>query len=217
LWWQHVGSGPLPNRLEAAKQVAAEFVTRRPTDRIGVVIFAGEGFTLCPLTTDIATLQAQIFSIEQGLLEDGTAIGDGLGISVERLRTSTAKSKVIILLTDGEDQGGRISPLEGKELAKNYGIRIYTIGIGTEGFAPVPMQSAGGSVVNQMQKVNIDEKLLRLIAAETNGLYFRARDNESLKAVYTEIDKLEKSKIEITALKSYWRSFTFSQLRPVYY
>lgn len=197
----------LPNRLEAAKQVAAEFVERRPTDRIGVVIFSGESFTLVPLTTDQDVLRSQILNIERGVLEDGTAIGDGLGVSVGRLKDSKTKSKIIILLTDGEDQGGRIDPLAGKELAKAYGIRVYTIGVGTEGYAPVPVPDGTGGTTTRQQKVNIDEKLLRLIAQETGGLYFRARDNESLKGIYNEIDQLEKSRIEVTALKRYSEKF----------
>jgi Ca-activated chloride channel family protein len=192
----------LPDRLEASKQMAASFVDMRPTDRIGVVIFSGESFTLVPLTTDKAVLKNQIFNINRGLLEDGTAIGDGLGVSVDRLKNVKTKSKVIILLTDGEDQGGRIDPLAGKELAKAYGIRVYTIGVGSEGYAPVP--TADGT---RQQKVNIDEKLLRMIATETGGLYFRARDNESLKNIYLEIDKLEKSRIEVTSLKRYTERF----------
>jgi len=197
----------LPDRMEASKQMAATFVDMRPTDRIGVVIFSGESFTLVPLTTDKTVLKSQIFNIQRGLLEDGTAIGDGLGVSVDRLKSVKTKSKVIILLTDGEDQGGRIDPLAGKELAKAYGIRVYTIGVGTEGYAPVPIPDGAGGTTTRQQKVNIDEKLLRLIASETGGLYFRARDNESLKRIYTEIDKLEKSKIEVTALKRYSEKF----------
>jgi len=192
----------LPDRLEASKNMAAAFVDMRPTDRIGVVIFSGESFTLVPLTTDKTVLKSQIFNINRGLLEDGTAIGDGLGVSVDRLKSVKTKSKVIILLTDGEDQGGRIDPLAGKELAKAYGIRVYTIGVGSEGYAPVP--TADGT---RQQKVNIDEKLLRMIATETGGLYFRARDNESLKNIYLEIDKLEKSRIEVTSLKRYTERF----------
>lgn len=197
----------LPDRLEASKKVAADFVNSRPTDRIGVVIFSGESFTLVPLTTDKAVLQQQIYSIARGILEDGTAIGDGLGLSVARLKGSTAKTKVVILLTDGEDQGGRISPAEAKMMAASFGIRVYTIGLGTEGFAPFPVQLPDGQTSVQMQKVNIDEKLLREIAAQTGGLYFRARDAESLKNIYNEIDKLEKSKIEVTALKRYTERF----------
>jgi Ca-activated chloride channel family protein len=197
----------LPDRMEASKQMAANFVDMRPTDRIGVVIFSGESFTLVPLTTDKAVLKAQIYNIQRGLLEDGTAIGDGLGVSVDRLKNVKTKTKVIILLTDGEDQGGRIDPLAGKELAKAYGIRVYTIGIGSEGYAPVPVPDGMGGTTTRQQKVNIDEKLLRLIATETGGLYFRARDNESLKSVYTEIDKLEKSRIAVTSLKRYTERF----------
>ncbi len=197
----------LPNRLEAAKQVAANFVDQRPTDRIGVVIFSGESFTLVPLTTDKTVLKSQIYNIQRGVLEDGTAIGDGLGVSVGRLKDSKTKSKVIILLTDGEDQGGRIDPLAAKELAKAYNIRVYTIGVGTDGYAPVPMPDGAGGVVVRQQKVNIGEKLLRMIADETGGLYFRARDNESLNGIYREIDQLEKSKIEVTALKRYTEKF----------
>lgn len=197
----------LPDRLEAAKQVAADFVAQRTTDRIGVVIFSGESFTLVPLTTDKNVLRTQIFNIQRGLLEDGTAIGDGLGVSVDRLKDSQTKSKIIILLTDGEDQGGRIDPLAGKELAKAFNIRVYTIGVGTEGYAPVPVPDQAGGTTTRQQKVNIDEKLLRLIAEETGGLYFRARDNESLKRIYSEIDKLEKSKIQVTAITRYTERF----------
>lgn len=195
-----------PSRLDAAKQMAADFVDRRPTDRIGVVIFAGESFTLCPLTTDKIVLKSQILNVQTGMLEDGTAIGDGLATSVERLRKSESKSRIIILLTDGENQGGLISPESAKEIAKSIGIKIYTIGVGTEGYAPVPTKTRDG-VVNERQKVNINEDLLRAIAAETKGLYFRARDNESLRNIYNEIDKLEKSRIEVTALKRYTERF----------
>src|SRR5687768_12130113 len=156
----------LPDRMEAAKQMAANFVDQRTTDRIGVVIFSGESFTLVPLTTDKAVLKNQIFNIQRGLLEDGTAIGDGLGVSVERLKNSKAKSKVIILLTDGENQGGRIGPLAGKELAKAYNIRVYSIGVGTEGMAPFPVSDNAGGTTTRMQPVKLDEKLLRGIAEE---------------------------------------------------
>ena len=196
-----------PNRMEAAKEVAGNFIASRPTDRIGVVIFSGESFTLCPLTTDQSVLQAQVSNIQSGLLEDGTAIGSGLATSVDRLRASQSKSKVTILLTDGENNGGQIPPVTAKELAKATGVRVYTIGVGTEGYAQVPMQTAGGVVVMQREKVNIDEKLLTQIALETGGKYFRAKDNESLKNIYSEIDKLEKTKIEVTALKRYSEKF----------
>jgi Ca-activated chloride channel family protein len=197
----------LPNRLEAAKQVAASFIDQRPTDRIGVAVFAGESFTLVPLTTDKNVLKSQLFNIQLGILTDGTAIGDGLGVSVDRLKNSPTKSKIIILLTDGQDQGGLIDPLTGKDMAKAHNIRIYSIGVGTEGYAPMPVPDGSGGAVLRQQKVNIDEKLLRLIAQETGGLYFRARDNEDLRNIYAEIDKLEKSRIEVTTLKRYTERF----------
>jgi Ca-activated chloride channel homolog len=196
-----------PNRLEAAKEVAANFIASRLTDRIGIVIFSGESFTLCPLTTDQQVLRAQVYNIQSGLLEDGTAIGSGLATSVDRLRASRSKSKVAILLTDGENNGGQIPPITAKELAKAIGVRVYTIGVGTEGFANMPMQSAGGNITLQREKVNIDEKLLTQIANETGGKYYRAKDNESLKNIYDDIDKLEKSRIEVTALKRFNEKF----------
>ncbi len=195
-----------PNRMEAAKNVASDFIDNRPADRIGLVIFSGESFTMCPLTTDRSVLKAQLANVQSGLLEDGTAIGSGLATGVDRLRSSQSKSKVIILLTDGENNGGLIDPNTAKEIAKSVGVRVYTVGVGTEGFAPVPVQTAGG-IVMQKEKVNIDEKLLTQIANETGGKYFRARDNESLRSIYAEIDKLEKSKVEITALKRYSEQF----------
>ena len=196
-----------PNRLEAMKQVAASFVDKRPTDRIGLVIFAGESFTASPITMDRATLKAQIFNAQTGVLADGTAIGDGLATSVERLKNSKAKSRIVILLTDGEDQGGRISPLAAKEIAKTIGIKVYTIGMASEGFAEAPVQNETGEVTLQKQTINVNETLLRDIAAETGGLYFRARDNASLQNIYAEIDKLEKSTVEITALKRFSEKF----------
>jgi Ca-activated chloride channel family protein len=195
-----------PNRMEAAKQVASEFIDRRPTDRMGLVIFAGESFTMCPLTTDHAVLKSQLFNVQSGLLEDGTAIGSGLATGVERLRSSVSKSKVIILLTDGENNGGQLDPNTAKEIAKSYGVRVYTIGMGTEGFAPVPVQTASG-VVMQREKVSIDEKLLTQIANETGGKYFRATDNDNLSAIYKEIDQLEKSKFEVTTFTHYTEKF----------
>ncbi len=192
-----------PNRLEAAKEVAANFVDSRRTDRMGVVIFSGESFTLCPLTTDKAVLKTQIFNIQSGLLEDGTAIGSGLATSADRLRHSDSKSKVVILLTDGENNGGQIPPVTAKEIAKKLGIRVYTIGVGSEGYASIPIQSGSGAVVMQREKVNIDEKLLTEIAQETGGKYFRARDNEGLERIYAEIDNLEKSRFEVSAVRRY--------------
>lgn len=196
-----------PNRLEAMKQMAAEFVDKRPTDRIGLVIFAGESFTSSPITMDRNTLKSQIFGAETGYLADGTAIGDGLATSVERLKNSTARSKIVILLTDGENQGGLLDPTAAKEIAKSLDIKVYTIGMATDGFAAAPVQEEGGGVVLRKQRVNLNEGLLREIAAETGGLYFRARDNAGLQSIYTEIDKLERSTIEITSLKRFNERF----------
>ena len=195
-----------PNRMEAAKKVAADFVDQRVTDRIGIVIFSGESFTQCPLTTDHAVLKSQIEQIRNGLLEDGTAIGSGLATSVDRLRTSTAKSKVVILLTDGINNGGLIDPATAKEIAKRFNVKVYTIGVGTDGYAPTPVNTAMG-IVMQNQKVAIDEKLLTNIANETGGKYFRAKDNQSLKNIYNEIDKMEKSKVQITRFTRYAEKF----------
>lgn len=196
----------LPNRLEAAKKVAADFVNKRITDRVGVVIFAGESFTQCPITTDHQVLLSAIENIHNGLLEDGTAIGSGLGTSVERLRTSKSISKVVILLTDGENNGGLIDPKTAKEIAKAFKIKVYTIGVGTDGYAPQPVNTPLG-VQMQSSKVSIDEKLLKEIAFETGGKYFRAKDNDGLIKIYDEIDGLEKSKVEITTLTRYTEKF----------
>lgn len=196
----------LPNRMEAAKEVAARFVEGRLTDRIGVVIFAGEPFTLCPLTTDHAVVLQQLYSIRSGSLQDGTAIGSGLATSVERLRSSDAASRVVVLLTDGENNGGIIPPSIAKELAKLYGIKVYTIGVGTEGYAIMPQQTREG-VVRSREKVNIDESLLQQIASETGGRYFRARDKAALQTIYTEIDQLEKSTIQLVSYNRYTQLF----------
>lgn len=195
-----------PNRLEAAKKVASDFVDQRLTDRIGIVIFSGESFTQCPLTTDHGVLKLQIEQIRNGLLEDGTAIGSGLATSVDRLRTSKAKSKVIILLTDGVNNGGLIDPSTAKEIAKAFKIKVYTIGVGTEGYAPTPVNTPMG-VVMQNEKVAIDEKLLRSISAETGGSYFRAKDDETLQKIYNEIGRLERTKVEITTYHRYSEKF----------
>ena len=195
-----------PNRLEAMKKVASDFVDARKTDRIGLVIFSGESFTQCPPTTDYAALKSQIYAVRSGILQDGTAIGSGLSTSVERLKESESKSKVVILLTDGENNGGLIPPSTAKEIAKAYNVKVYTIGMGTEGYAALPQQTTGG-VVRTMEKVNIDEKLLTEIANETGGNYFRAKDNESLSKVYADIDQLEKSKIETSQYSRYSEEF----------
>ena len=195
-----------PNRMEAAKKVAEDFVNNRPNDRIGIVIFSGESFTQCPLTTDHAVLINQIEQIRNGLLEDGTAIGSGLATGVDRLRNSKAKSKVIILLTDGVNNGGLIDPATALEIAKTFKVKVYTIGVGTDGYAPTPVSTPVG-IVMQNEKVAIDEKLLRNIADQTGGRYFRATDNQSLKSIYAEIDHLEKSKVEITTFHRFTEKF----------
>ena len=195
-----------PNRLEAAKNVAIDFVNKRLTDRIAIVIFSGESFTQCPLTTDHDVLISAIENIRNGLLEDGTAIGSGLGTSVDRLRTSKSKSKVVILLTDGENNGGLIDPQTAKEIAKAFQIKVYTIGVGTDGYAPQPVNTPMG-VVMQQGKVSIDEKLLKEIAKETGGKYFRAKDNAGLSGIYDEINSLEKSKVEISTRTRYTEKF----------
>lgn len=196
-----------PNRQEASKQVAAAFVRSRPTDRIGVVIFSGESFTQCPITTDHQMLLTQINSIRGGFMEDGTAIGSGLATSLERLNASRSPSKIVVLLTDGENNGGLIDPITAKEMARSLGIKVYTIGVGSEGLAPTPVQTPSGTIVMQQERVNIDEKLLTQIATETGGKYFRARDNESLASIYKEIDQMEKTKVEIQQTVFYIERF----------
>ncbi len=195
-----------PNRLEAAKNVAIDFVNKRLTDRIAVVIFSGESFTQCPLTTDHAVIISAIENIRNGLLEDGTAIGSGLGTSVDRLRESKSKSKVVILLTDGENNGGLIDPQTAKEIAKAFQVKVYTIGVGTDGYAPQPVNTPMG-IVMQQGKVSIDERLLKQIADETGGKYFRAKDNAGLTGIYDEINSLEKSKVEISTKTRYTEKF----------
>ena len=185
-----------PNRLEAAKEVAAEFVNGRPNDNIGITLFAGESFTQCPLTVDHAVLLNFIHGTRCGLIEDGTAVGMGIANAVSRLKESKAKSKVVILLTDGTNNRGDISPLTAAEIAKSFGIRVYTIGVGTNGEAPYPYP-VGGTVQYVKMKVEIDEKTLAQIASTTEGNYFRATSNSKLKEVYEEIDKLEKTIMEV--------------------
>lgn len=185
-----------PNRLEAAKDVAASFINGRPNDNIGLVVFAGESFTQCPLTTDHSVLLNLFKDIQPGIIEDGTAIGLGLANAVSRIKDSQAKSKVIILLTDGMNNMGEIAPVTAAEIAQTFGVRVYTIGVGTKGEAPYPFQTAFG-IQYQNIPVEIDEPTLKQISATTGGQYFRATDNASLKEIYSEIDKMEKTKISV--------------------
>ena len=196
-----------PDRITAAKEVAGSFIADRYGDRIGLVAFAGEAFTQSPLTTDQSTLQTLLARIRSGLIEDGTAIGNGLATAINRLRESDAKSKVIILLTDGVNNQGQIAPMTAAEIAKAQGIRVYTIGVGTEGMAPYPAIDMFGNLTFVNQKVEIDEKVLKAISDMTGGRYFRATDKEKLKAVYDEINQLEKSKIEVMEHISYHELF----------
>jgi len=186
-----------PNRLEAAKEVAVEFISNRPDDRIGLVVFSGESFTQCPLTSNHALLINLYKDISFGMIDDGTAIGDGLATAVNRLKESKTKSKVIILLTDGINNMGSIDPQSAAEIAELYGIRIYTIGVGTMGTALVPVRTQFGMQYQRME-VQIDEALLQKVSALTNGKYFRATNKQKLQEVYKEIDRLEKSKIDVT-------------------
>lgn len=186
-----------PDRLEASKNVAMDFISKRINDRIGLIIFAGESFTQCPLTTDHNVLINLFKDVKSGMVDDGTAIGMGLATAVNRLKDSKAISKVIILLTDGVNNSGMVPPLTAAEIAEKFGIRVYTIGVGTEGFAPYPFQTPFG-IQYQDVEVKIDEKTLQDIAILTGGKYFRATNNNSLKEIYKDIDALEKSKIEVT-------------------
>lgn len=186
-----------PDRLEASKEVATQFISGRPSDRIGLVVFSGESFTQCPLTTDHAVLINLFRDVKCGMIEDGTAIGMGLATAVTRLKDSDAKSKVIILLTDGVNNSGSVAPLTAAEIAKTFGIRVYTIGVGTIGKALGPVMTEFGMQF-AMVPVEIDEPILKKISSETGGKYFRATDKAKLRSIYSEIDKLEKSKIEYT-------------------
>lgn len=185
-----------PDRLEAAKKVAMEFISGRQYDRIGLVVFAGEAFTQCPLTTDRAVLLNLFKDIETGMIEDGTAIGNGLATAVARLKDSNAISRVVILLTDGENNSGEIAPLTAAEIARTFGIRVYTIGVGTVGTAPYPVQTPYGTQLRDVE-VKIDEEMLQEISSITDGKYFRATSNTKLQEIYAEIDQLEKSKIDV--------------------
>ena len=185
-----------PDRIGAAKKIAAQFIDGRPNDRIGLVIFSGVAFTQAPLTLDHSMLKSLLHEVKSGMIQDGTAIGDGLATAVSRLKDSKARSKVIVLLTDGVNNSGAIDPETAAELAKMYGIRVYTIGVGSYGYAPYPVQTPYGIQMQQM-KVQIDEALLKKIAQETGGKYFRANNNRKLEAIFKEIDRLEKSKINV--------------------
>lgn len=198
-----------PNRLEALKKVAINFVDRRPNDRIGIVVYAGESFTQTPITSDKNIVKKTISELKWGQLDGGTAIGMGLGSGVNRLKESSAKSKVIILLTDGVNNAGNIDPRTATELAKELKIKVYTIGIGTNGTADFPWSKdpRTGKLNFRKQQVEIDEKLLQEIAQETEGKYFRATDNQSLKEIYDEIDALEKTKIEEFKYYNYQEKF----------
>lgn len=196
-----------PNRIEAAKQVASDFIDGRTTDRIGLVIFAGQSFTQCPMTTDYRVLKGLLRQVKPGMVEDGTAIGMAIAQGVNRLKDSKAKSKVMILLTDGVNNRGEIDPLTAAQISQTFGIRIYTIGVGTIGEAPYPVQTPFG-IRYQNMPVDVDEKTLQKIAIMTNGQYFRATNNRSLKAIYDEIDEMEKTRIEVKAYKSYTELFS---------
>lgn len=195
-----------PNRIEAAKEVAQEFIDARINDRIGLVIFAGESFTQCPMTLDHRVVKNLLEQVRSGMVEDGTAIGLAIAQGVNRLKDSQAKSRVMILLTDGVNNRGEIDPLTATQIAQTFGIRIYTIGVGTRGEAPYPVQTPFG-IRYQNVPVDVDEATLRKVASATDGKYFRATDNRTLRDIYAEIDQLEKSRIEVRAYRSYAELF----------
>jgi len=198
-----------PNRLEVAKEVAEEFIRSRPVDRIGLVIFSGESYTLCPITTDKNTLLTQVNGLRSGMLQDGTLIGEGLATAVDRLSKSDAKSKVVILLTDGKEEAPEtrlIDPLTALEIAKTQGVKVYTVGMSAQNAVPV-QEETNGKKHKPTTNFFLDEELLRRIADETGGQYFRARDKMSLENIYQQIDKMEKSKIEIQSLRHYTEEF----------
>lgn len=192
-----------PDRLSAAKDIGSKFILGRPTDRIGLVVFAGEAFTQSPITTDHVSLVNLMNQIQIGMIADGTAIGNGLATAVNRLKESDSPSKVIILLTDGVNNSGQIDPMTAAQIAADYGIRVYAIGIGSEGVAPTPVLNAWGAIDFVQAKVEIDEEILRRIAEETGGRYFRATDNTKLAEIYAEIDRLEKTEVEVENFVKY--------------
>ncbi len=195
-----------PDRISAAKDIAIEFISQRPYDRMGIAVFAGESYTQCPLTTDRATLINLMKEISTDLIEDGTAIGNGLATAVARLKDSDAKSRVIILLTDGVNNRGEITPQMAAEIAKTYGIRVYTIGVGANGMAPYPVMTPWGVDIQKVQ-VEIDEDLLSEIATSTGGRYFRATDNTKLMEIYNEINRMEKARITVDSFPVYKELF----------
>ncbi|MBP5211154.1 MAG: VWA domain-containing protein [Bacteroidales bacterium] len=195
-----------PDRIGAAKDIAIEFIASRPTDRIGIVVFAGESYTQCPVTTDRVTLINMMKEVQTGLIDDGTAIGNGLATAVARLKDSDAKSRVVILLTDGVNNRGEIAPLMAAEIAKTYGIRVYTIGVGAQGTDPYPVMTPWGVQVQNME-VEIDEPLLKKIAETTGGKYFRATDNTKLMEIYGEINKMEKNRTTVDSFPVYSERF----------
>lgn len=195
-----------PDRISASKDIAIEFISQRHSDRMGIVVFAGESFTQCPLTTDRATLINLMKEVQTDLIEDGTAIGNGLATAVARMKDSDAKSRVVILLTDGVNNRGEISPQMAAEIAKTYGVRVYTIGVGKEGMAPYPVMTPWGVEVRNVQ-VEIDEKLLSEVAEATGGRYFRATDNTKLAEIYSEINKMEKARTTVDSFPVYKELF----------
>lgn len=195
-----------PDRLSAAKDIAIEFISQRPSDRMGIVVFAGESYTQCPLTTDRATLINLMKEVQTDLIEDGTAIGNGLATAVARMMDSDAPSRVVILLTDGVNNRGEIAPMTAAEIAKTYGIRVYTIGVGANGTAPYPVMTPWGVEVRNMQ-VEIDEELLKQVAQTTGGRYFRATDNTKLAEIYSEINKMETARTTVDSFPVYKELF----------
>ena len=190
-----------PNRLDAAKNVIDEFIGGRTSDKIGLVVFAGKSFTQCPLTIDYSVLRNLLKDIKSGMIEDGTAIGTAIANGVNRLKDSKGKSKIIILLTDGVNNSGEVDPITAAQIAQTFGIRIYTVGVGTRGDAPYPFQTPFG-IQYQMVPVEIDETVLKQVAQITDGHYFRATDNKKLEEIYQEIDKMEKTRVEITSYRN---------------
>ncbi len=201
--------GERVDRLEVVKKAVLDFIQKRPNDKIGLIAFAAHAYTLCPLTLDHAWLEKNLERARIGMMEDGTAIGSAISASLNRLKDTPSKEKIIILLTDGRNNAGRISPMVAAEAAKALGVRIYTIGAGTKGLAPYPVKDMFGNTVLQPVEIEIDEELLKGIAKETDGMYFRATDTRSLENIYSEIDKLEKTPMEETGYNIYSELFGY--------